>query len=82
MDRIATRWNSEVPLSEEAEGRRQKASAQVPGSLGNGSSMGVSDCRRWKLLGVGCGRLDVPMRHPAEMSSGEWGGSGVQTKTG
>lgn len=34
------------------------------------------------IFGVGHWRLEVPVRHPTEMHSGQWGQSGVQEKTG
>lgn len=61
--------NLGAPLSGEGEERRQKASTQVSGSLGNGSSKPwVRDCWRWDPVAVGHWSLNKPVRHPAKMS--------------
>lgn len=60
------RWDSEVPSEWEAEGRRLVL--RFLAAWGMAAPCRVSDCRRWECLEVGCGSLDVPVRHPAEMS--------------
>lgn len=79
---IKAELRSSIWVKREKEGGRRLVSMQGFCSLGNGGTMPwVSDYGRWHLLGERHWRLDTPLRHPVEMSSGQWGESGVQEKT-